>query len=74
MPQIDSGRLLKDLYELRAIGAYRTGVHRPALSPEDIQSRRWLVKKMSAAGLRAEIDGIANVFGWSAAPGDPRVR
>ncbi len=69
MPQIDSGRLLKDLYELRAIGAYRTGVHRPALSPEDIQSRRWLVEKMSAAGLRAEIDGIANVFGWSAAPG-----
>ena len=69
MPQIDAGRLLKDLYDLRKIGAYRSGVHRPALSPEDIQSRHWLAEKLTAAGLRAEIDGIANVFGWDPAPG-----
>jgi N-carbamoyl-L-amino-acid hydrolase len=69
MPQIDAGRLLGDLHALRRIGEYKTGVHRPALSPEDIQSRHWLVDKLTAAGLTAEIDGIANVFGWDGSPG-----
>jgi beta-ureidopropionase / N-carbamoyl-L-amino-acid hydrolase len=63
MPEINAGRLLGDLYELRKIGEYKTGVHRPSLSPEDIQSRHWLAEKLTEAGLTAEIDGIANVFG-----------
>ena len=69
MPEIDAARLLADLYALRKIGAYKTGVHRPTLSPEDVRSRLWLVDKLTAAGLRAEIDGIANVYGWSTTPG-----
>ena len=69
MPEINAGRLLDDLYTLRRIGEYKTGVHRPSLSPEDIQSRLWLVEKLTEAGLTAEIDGIANVFGRDPSPG-----
>jgi N-carbamoyl-L-amino-acid hydrolase len=69
MPEINADRLLGDLYELRRIGEYKTGVHRPALSPEDIQSRHWLAEKLTASGLTAEIDGIANVFGRDPSPG-----
>jgi N-carbamoyl-L-amino-acid hydrolase len=69
MPQINADRLLGDLYALRKIGEYKTGVHRPSLSPEDVQSRHWLVEKLTAAGLNAEIDGIANVFGWTGSTG-----
>jgi N-carbamoyl-L-amino-acid hydrolase len=69
MPQINADRLLGDLYALRKIGEYKTGVHRPSLSPEDIRSRHWLVEKLTAAGLTAEIDGIANVFGWDRSGG-----
>lgn len=64
MPQINADRLLGDLYALRRIGEFNTGVHRPSLSPEDIQSRHWLAARLTEAGLTAEIDGIANVFGW----------
>ena len=73
MPQIDADRLLGDLYELRRIGEYKTGVHRPALSPEDIRSRQWLVKKLAEAGLTAEIDGIANVYGWDRSDGGKKL-
>jgi beta-ureidopropionase / N-carbamoyl-L-amino-acid hydrolase len=69
MPSINPDRLLGDLYELRKIGAYKTGVHRPTLSPEDVQSRQWLAERMERAGLEPVIDGIANVIGFSRAPG-----
>jgi N-carbamoyl-L-amino-acid hydrolase len=69
MPSINPDRLLGDLYELRKIGAYKTGVHRPTLSPEDVQSRQWLAERMTRAGLEPVIDGIANVLGFSRAPG-----
>jgi N-carbamoyl-L-amino-acid hydrolase len=69
MPSINPERLLGDLYELRKIGAYKTGVHRPTLSPEDIQSRQWLAERMERAGLDPVIDGIANVVGLSRASG-----
>ena len=69
MPAINPERLLGDLYALRKIGTYKTGVHRPTLSPEDVVSRQWLVERMTEAGLDAQIDGIANVFGKSRAPG-----
>jgi N-carbamoyl-L-amino-acid hydrolase len=65
MPAINPGRLLGDLYALRQIGTHKTGVHRPTLSPDDVISRQWLVERMIEAGLDAQIDGIANVFGRS---------
>ncbi|HML12891.1 MAG TPA: Zn-dependent hydrolase [Xanthobacteraceae bacterium] len=69
MPSINPDRLLGDLYELRKIGAYKTGVHRPTLSREDVQSREWLAARMAQAGLEPVIDGIANVLGFSRAGG-----
>lgn len=65
---IDGSRLLGDLRALAKIGAYKTGVHRPTYSPEDVESRHWLVARMREAGLTPEIDGIGNVIGG--APGD----
>jgi N-carbamoyl-L-amino-acid hydrolase len=69
VPAINPERLLGDLTALRKIGTYKTGVHRPTLSPDDVISRQWLVERMTQAGLDAQIDGIANVFGRSRAPG-----
>jgi N-carbamoyl-L-amino-acid hydrolase len=63
MSKIDDKRLLNDLHSLRSIGAYRTGVHRPTYSPEDIEARHWLAARLTEAGLDAEIDGIGNVIG-----------
>ncbi len=69
MPKIDPARLMGDLQHLRTFGAYKTGVHRPTFSPQDIESRRWLVSRMQEAGLKAHIDGIGSVFGFRDAPG-----
>lgn len=69
MPKIDAYRILGDLHALRRIGEYLTGVHRPALSTDDIRSRLWLAEKLTEAGLTAEIDGIANVYGWGRSGG-----
>jgi N-carbamoyl-L-amino-acid hydrolase len=69
VPAINPERLLGDLYALRKIGTYKTGVHRPTLSPDDVISRQWLLERMTEAGLDAQIDGIANVLGRSRATG-----
>jgi N-carbamoyl-L-amino-acid hydrolase len=69
MPAIDGDRLLRDLYAAREIGKYRTGVHRPTFSPQDIEARNWLVGRLTEAGLDAAIDGIGNVYGRDPAPG-----
>ncbi len=69
MPQIDADRFLRDLNELRRIGAYRTGVHRPTYSPQDMESRRWLMERMAEIGLEPSIDGIGNVYGRHRGPG-----
>jgi N-carbamoyl-L-amino-acid hydrolase len=63
MPRADTDRFLRDLNDLRKIGAYRSGVHRPTYSPQDMESRRWLMERMTEIGLEASIDGIGNVFG-----------
>ncbi len=63
MATANPDRVLKDLYELREIGRYKTGVHRPTLSPEDVKARHWLTDKLQCMGHGATIDGIANVFG-----------
>ncbi len=62
-PRIDTGRFLADLHALRAMGTYKTGVHRPTFSAEDMQSRHWLVAQLRHCGLEASIDGIGNVLG-----------
>ena len=69
MAQVDTDRFLRDLNELRKIGAYKTGVHRPTFSPEDMESRHWLMERMRECGLEASIDGIGNVFGRHKGPG-----
>jgi N-carbamoyl-L-amino-acid hydrolase len=69
MPRIDAARFLRDLNELRKIGAYRTGVHRPTYSPQDMESRRWLMERLAECGLEASIDGIGNVYGRHKGPG-----
>jgi N-carbamoyl-L-amino-acid hydrolase len=69
MPEINAARLLADLRRFAEFGAYKTGVHRPTFSPQDVESRRWLVMRMTEAGLDASIDGIGNVFGRPRAPG-----
>jgi beta-ureidopropionase / N-carbamoyl-L-amino-acid hydrolase len=66
---IDTERFLSDLDELREIGRYRTGVHRPTYSPQDMESRRWLTERMQACGLEPAIDGIGNVLGRHRGPG-----
>ena len=61
----DPDRVLRDLTELRQIGAYKTGVHRPTLSPEDMATREWLAARLREIGHEVTIDGIANVIGRS---------
>ena len=69
MATIDTARFLADLNELRRIGAFRTGVHRPTYSPQDMEARRWLVARLEECGLEATIDGIGNVHGRHKGPG-----
>lgn len=67
---LDIDRFLLDLDTLREIGRSNgTGVHRPTFSPQDMESRHWLVREMQQAGLHASIDGIGNVFGRHCGPG-----
>ena len=65
----NGARVLADLNALRAIGAYKTGVHKPTFSEPHIHSLQWLAQKLPDAGLTAEIDGIGNVLGTSAKAG-----
>ena len=69
MAQIDTARFLADLNRLRQIGRFRTGVHRPTFSPQDMESRHWLMERMAEIGLEASIDGIGNVLGKHPGPG-----
>lgn len=66
---VDGARVLADLNTLRAIGAYKTGVHKPALSEPHVRSLAWLAQALPAAGLIAQTDGIGNVIGSSPKPG-----
>ena len=66
---VDGARVLADLNALRAIGAYKTGVHKPAFSHAHMQSLGWLVEQLAGAELAASIDGIGNVLGTSAKRG-----
>src|SRR5438477_3327958 len=62
---VDGARVLADLHALRAIGAYKTGVHKPTFSDAHMRSLEWLAQRLPEAGLAAAIDGIGNVLGTS---------
>jgi N-carbamoyl-L-amino-acid hydrolase len=68
-PHVDGARVLGDLNALRAIGAYKTGVHKPTFSEPHMRSLQWLAQRLPDAGLTAEIDGIGNVLGTSSKSG-----
>jgi beta-ureidopropionase / N-carbamoyl-L-amino-acid hydrolase len=72
MPKINGERLLADLRRIADFGRYETGVHRPHLSPQDVESRHWLAGRMKEAGLEPVIDGIGTVLGKSPKTG-PRI-
>ena len=72
MPKINGERLLADLRRIADFGRYETGVHRPHLSPQDVESRHWLAGRMKEAGLEPVIDGIGTVIGRSPKTG-PRL-
>src|ERR1700687_4533275 len=57
-------RLLRDLKELARIGAQPDGgITRRAFSSEYGEAARWLVERMSQAGLVARVDAVGNVIG-----------
>ena len=68
-PEVDGGRVLGDLHALRAMGAYKTGVHRPTLSEPHLRSLEWLAARLPEAGLAAVTDGIGNVLGTTGRSG-----
>src|SRR5262245_14185052 len=65
----NGARVLADLNALRAIGTYKTGVHKPTFSDAHMRSLQWLAERLPEAGLEATIDGIGNVLGTSAKHG-----
>lgn len=69
MALIDSRRVLADLRQLASFGAYKTGVHRPTFSDDDIAARHWFLTRLGEAGLKPKIDGIGNVYGLSRGEG-----
>src|SRR5262249_38247812 len=64
-PSANGERVLADLNALRAIGAYKTGVHKPTLSEPHLASLQWLVDRLPEAALTPTTDGIGNVLGTS---------
>jgi beta-ureidopropionase / N-carbamoyl-L-amino-acid hydrolase len=65
----DGARVLADLNALRAIGTYKTGVHRPTFSEPHMRVLEWLANRLPEANLAAAIDGIGNVLGTSTKAG-----
>ena len=61
MLRINEVRLLGDIADLARIGATADGgVSRPALTPADIEARRWFQRKIAEAGLEYALDGAGN--------------
>ncbi len=63
MTPVNGDRLWENLNELGQIGGVERGISRLAFSPSDMEGRRWLLRKMEAAGLDARMDGVGNVIG-----------
>ena len=69
MPTANADRVVANLRQLAELGKYKTGVHRPSLTPQHVQSLQWLKGELEALGHKTVIDGIGNVFGFSQAKG-----
>lgn len=69
MPTANADRVVANLRQLAELGKYKTGVHRPSLTPQHVQSLHWLKGELEALGHKTVIDGIGNVFGFSQAKG-----
>lgn len=67
--EVDGDRLLADLRKLATFGKFGPGVDRTAFSEPDMAARHWLQKRMAAAGLDVELDGVGNVVGRSPGAG-----
>src|SRR3954453_2865289 len=63
MPKINGERLPAALRPIPDFGRYETGVHRPHLSPQDVESRRWPAGRMNEDGLQPVIYGVGTVVG-----------
>jgi len=62
--RIDLQRLKQDLTALGSIGrTAEGGVSRPSWSEADLQARRWLLDRITAAGLKPRVDAAGNIFG-----------
>ena len=72
MPKINGERLLADLRRIADFGRYETGVHRPHLSKQDVESRHWLMGRMKEAEIAQLGETIAAHLGI--APGRHGVR
>ena len=66
--RIDGARLYASLHDLGKIGAYKdersglTGVNRLALTEQDGEARRLVIKWMMEAGMEVSIDDIGNTY------------
>jgi len=69
MAKANGDRVVQNLRQLAELGKYKTGVHRPSLSPQHVQSLQWLKAELDALGHETVIDGIGNVYGFSRAKG-----
>jgi len=64
MLRINFARLKRDLEELGRIGRTpQGGVSRPSFSDADMQARRWVRDRLTAAGMEARVDAAGNIFG-----------
>ena len=73
---VNTSRVLDDLTVLRRFGATGGGIHgrgvsRPALSPDDMLARHWLVAQFEEAGLVTHIDGMGTVHGHGGSESAP---
>ncbi|BBG25088.1 N-acetyl-lysine deacetylase [Sulfuracidifex tepidarius] len=59
-----TSRIKEDIEAIGKIGKdQRGGNSRPALSPEDIEARLYLIERMREAGLEVYVDDAANIIG-----------
>jgi len=63
MIEINPERLLATLEALHNIGRCGTGVHRPALTPADLEARLWLRARLAELGFDARLDRFGTVLG-----------
>ena len=56
-------RMLEEVSEIGKDPSLGLGLHRPALSENDMQGRAYLISVMREHGLQVHVDGAMNVHG-----------